>query len=99
MAQDMESVRTGVARPVIQSGPEFAPEPQIITPVQNIEAWEWAQQITPPALSGTLQEKWAKFVTPLRAPAFVWLWLTWHWARFAAASVVVILVFILIKVR
>lgn len=99
MAHDIENVRAGVARPVVQSGPEFAPEPQIITPVQSIEAWEWAQQITPPALSGTIQEKWAKIVAPFRALLLSGLWITWHWARFAAASVVVALVLILIKVR
>jgi hypothetical protein len=99
MAQDMDHVRTGVARPVVPAGPEWYPEPQIVTPVRSTQDWEWATQIRPPALSGTLQEKWAKAVSPFRAMAFGFLWLTWHWARTAALTVVLTLIIILIIVR
>lgn len=101
MAQDMEAVRTGMARPIGPAGPEWAPEPQIITPIPTGSHLDrdFVTQITPPALAGTIQEKWAKVVTPFRALAFFFLWITWHWARSAALVLflILILIFILVK--
>jgi hypothetical protein len=99
MAHDIEPVRSAVARPVAPAGPEWSPEPQLITPNQHLQVWEWASQVRPPALAGTVQEKWSQIVSPIRAVLLGGLWLTWHWARFAAASVVVALVIILIIVK
>lgn len=95
VAHDIEPVRTGVARVIESDGPGW--EPQIITPVQGaqLQPWEWATQLRPPAMTGTLQEKWSKAVTPLRVPALFWLWITWHWARFAALLVVIALIMVL----
>lgn len=101
MGQEMDRVTTGTARPIQPAGPDWAPEPQIITPVRstNVEGWEWASQAAPPYVSGTWQEKWSKIITPLRYPALFWLWITWHWARFAALCVLITLVYILIVTR
>lgn len=99
MAQDIEPVRTGVARPIGPVGPEWAPEPQIITPVRNTQEWEWSQQVRPPAISGTVQDKFAKGVTPIRAVALFLLWITWHWTRAAALGVVLLLITILLVIK
>lgn len=99
MAQEIEPVRTGVARPIGPSGPEWAPEPQIITPVRNTQEWEWSQQVRPPAIAGTVQEKWAKIASPVRAVALFILWITWHWTRAAALGLVLLLITVLLLVK
>lgn len=99
MEQDLEPVVTGVARPVGQAGPEWAPEPLIVTPVRNTTEWEWSQQLRPPAITGSVQEKWAKAAIPIRAFALFLLWITWHWTRVAALALVVSLVAVLIIIK
>ncbi len=97
MGKEVDRVVTGVAQPV--QGADWAPEPQIITPVRSgpLEGWEWASAVRPPYVAGTWQETWSKIIAPLRFPALAWLWVTWHWTRFAATVVVVALVIVLIK--
>lgn len=99
MAQEIEPVRDAVARPIGPAGPEWSPEPQIVTPVRNSQGWEWAQQVRPPAIPGTVQDKWANVATPIRAVALGILWFTWHWARMAALGIVLALLFILIIIK
>lgn len=99
MAQEMEPVHDAVARPIGPSGPEWSPEPQIITPVRSTQEWEWSQQLRPPAIPGTVQDRWANVAVFLRAPALALLWITWHWARVAALTIVLVLIIVLIIVK
>lgn len=99
MAHEIEPVHDAVARPIGPSGPEWSPEPQIITPVRHSQEWEWAAQLRPPAIPGTVQEKWANIATPIRAVALGILWITWHWARVAALSILLALILILIIIK
>lgn len=84
--------------PMPEEGEDW--QPQIIAPLHNnLPEWEWATRARPPYIAGTWQEHWSKVVLPLRCVALFMLWLTWHWARFAALSVVLALLVVLILVR
>jgi hypothetical protein len=53
---------------------------------------DWASQFRPPAVPGTIQDKYAKASLPARFLAFCILWVTWDWKRGAFVAVVVLLI-------
>jgi len=42
---------------------------------------EWASQLRPPAIPGTVQDKYVKVGLPARVAAYAVLWVTWDWKR------------------
>lgn len=104
MAQDIEPAGPRAVQPIGPAGPEWAPEPQIVTPVsyggpQALQPFEWAGQLRPPAQPGTSREKFSKAVTPIRAVALFILWLTWSPVHVAGVGIVVGLIVILITIK
>ncbi|MGS2646419.1 hypothetical protein [Streptosporangium sp. G12] len=93
--------RASAPVPVQQAEAEEAEDfrPQLITPSQNVRDWPWANQVRPPYIDGTVQEKWSKVVVPVRVLALFTLWITWHVARCAALLVVLVLLLVLVLVR
>lgn len=61
-------------------------------PASPVLGPEWASQLRPPAVPGTVQEKYAKAGLPVRVVAFFFLWITWDWKRgaFVLASLLLI---------
>ena len=37
--------------------------------------------LRPPETGSRIQDQWSRLITPLRAPALAWLWLTAYWWR------------------
>ena len=50
-------------------------------PPTHYEAWEWVS--LRPVEYTKIDEVWSKWITPLRAPALAWLWITYRWHRVA----------------
>lgn len=46
--------------------------------------------LRPPETGGPIQDRWVRVITPLRAPALAWLWLTVYWWRPAILAGLVI---------
>lgn len=42
---------------------------------------DWASQFRPPAIPGTVQDKYTKALLWIRGVAFFLLWVTWDWKR------------------
>jgi hypothetical protein len=42
---------------------------------------DWAAQFRPPAIPGTIQDKYVKAGLPVRFLAYCVLWVTWDWKR------------------
>lgn len=59
-----------------------------LMPVQHIEHREWSV-IRPPD-TGKVQAQWSKLITPVRALAIGFLFLTLYWWRFAIAVLIVV---------
>ncbi|MEV0151571.1 MULTISPECIES: hypothetical protein [unclassified Nonomuraea] len=68
-------------------------------PAAPVVGPEWASQVRPPAIPGTIQDKYAKMVTPIRAALMFGLWVTWNWKYGAFVAVVLALIALLIKTR
>lgn len=60
---------------------------------------EWASQFRPPAIPGTIQDKYAKAGLPFRGLGFFLLWITWDWKRGAFVVVLLLLVFAIFMTR
>lgn len=60
---------------------------------------EWASQFRPPAIPGTIQEKYAKMGLPARGAAFFVLWVTWDWKRGAFVALALALIVLILATR
>lgn len=68
-------------------------------PVAPVLGPEWASQFRPPAIPGTVQEKYVKAGLPVRAVAFFFLWITWDWKRGAFVALALALITLIFVTR
>jgi hypothetical protein len=60
---------------------------------------EWASQFRPPAIPGTVQEKYVRAGLPVRGVAFFLLWITWDWKRGAFVALALALITLIFVTR
>jgi hypothetical protein len=72
---------------------------QYATPAGPTAGPDWASQLMPPYIPGTVQEKYAKGTLPLRLLGIFLTWVTWDWKRGAAVGLFIILIVTLIVTR
>jgi hypothetical protein len=100
MAKEMESRRRTIDIDLDHAGGQDLDQAALIAAILAqreghmvpVAGPDWAAQFRPPAIPGTLQDKYAKAGMPVRAVAFFFLWVTWDWKRGAFVLLVLALI-------
>ena len=60
---------------------------------------EWATQVRPPAIPGTIQDRYVKATLWLRLIGFAIVWVTWDWKRGGFVALVTVLILVVVHTR
>lgn len=79
MAGEIEPRVQGSVQPYDGTGHDLMPH---VPAIQRFDVPDYVV-IRPPETGGAIQDRWSKIVTPTRAVAHAYLWITLYWWRFA----------------